>query len=161
MVGGAITAPPAATPEPNMRPFGCTQAILSHSSGSSVSITFHSRKYPTDVIAQAQSVLEGWKQFDPALPAIGALEAQLTSLRNQRDDVLNTACGTRPNASAPPSKASTATTHPNTKWSAAPASASANNQLTKPTKIFSSSFLCVPSRPSRLKKGKHPPPRPN
>ncbi|MCP4288414.1 MAG: hypothetical protein GY792_28970 [Gammaproteobacteria bacterium] len=63
------------------------------------------------MIAQAQSVLEGWKQFDPALPAIGALtqtgvqaeldqaqpilaqidalEAQLTSLRNQRDDVLN------------------------------------------------------------------------
>ncbi len=66
------------------------------------------KPYPTDVLAQAQSVLEAWKQIDPALKfgdlttnalsaeidqaapiesQIANLEAQLTSLRNQRDSL--------------------------------------------------------------------------
>ncbi len=64
------------------------------------------RRYPTDVLAQAQAVQEAWKQIDPALKIgdltpdtlvaelpqaqavqaqISTLEAQLTDLRNQRD----------------------------------------------------------------------------
>lgn len=65
-----------------------------------------SKLYPTDVIQQAQAVLEAWKMIDPALQIgelvpgsleadlakagptqaqMNALEAQLTNLRNQRD----------------------------------------------------------------------------
>ena len=65
------------------------------------------KKYPSDVIEQAQDTLVGWQQITPPLPTIGtitptlmtnelaevtpllsqmaALEAQLTDLRNQRD----------------------------------------------------------------------------
>jgi hypothetical protein len=64
------------------------------------------KPYPTDIVEQAQSVLDAWKQIDaemtvgtvttaslsadlaqaaPILSQMNALEAQLTDLRNQRD----------------------------------------------------------------------------
>ena len=69
------------------------------------------RRYPTDVMAQAQAVQEAWKKIDPALKIgdltpeilvaelpqaqavqaqISAQEAQLTDLRNQRDAIHTT-----------------------------------------------------------------------
>ena len=69
------------------------------------------RKYPTNVLDQAQQVLDAWKQIDEALvfgdlgvtametalaqansirSQINAVEAQLTDLRNQRDNAQNT-----------------------------------------------------------------------
>ena len=68
-----------------------------------------SQSYPPDVSTQASSILEAWKQIDPALKfgtldvaalkadidqgkalqtEIDALDAQYTSLRNQRDALL-------------------------------------------------------------------------
>lgn len=68
------------------------------------------RKYPTDVVEQAQDTLGGWQQITPPLETIGdltpelleadleqvqplmleisGLEAQLTDMRNQRDALL-------------------------------------------------------------------------
>ena len=66
------------------------------------------KSYPTDVLEQAQSVLSAWEQIEESksygavnvaaitagitqttqiLPQIDSLDAQLTNLRNQRDDL--------------------------------------------------------------------------
>jgi len=68
------------------------------------------KKYPIDILKQTQTVIEAWKRVDPAfkvgeltpdqlsagitkvgpiLTEIDSLEARLTDLRNQRDDVYN------------------------------------------------------------------------
>ena len=69
-----------------------------------------SKNYPTDILKQTQAVIEAWKRIDPAfkvgeltpdqltadlakvdpiLKEIDSLEARLTELRNQRDELCN------------------------------------------------------------------------
>ena len=95
--------------------------------------------YPTDVVKQAQSVLDAWKQISATLTfgdltsemlstdlaqagplenQITDLETQLTNLRNQRDDLF-LGMWDKLKRVAPESKPITAMTRPSMKWWAA------------------------------------------
>ena len=103
-------------------------------------------QFPTDVVQQVNAVLEAWKKIDPngqfgdltqakmaadlaqnepLLTEMGALDAELTRVRNKRDALYATMWD-EVSASAIPSKASMATIPRNMRWWAALARATAN-----------------------------------